>query len=495
MKHMSFEEIAVYVRGTLHDAGKFPKDFNVTGVVTDNRKIQQGNLFIPLKGNKVDAHDFIKDAFEKGASLVLSERPLTEEEALLGAYIQVESTYQALKDLAACYRRTLNIPVVGIVGSVGKTSTKEMVSAVLSQKYNVLKTQGNFNNEIGLPITLLSIQEEHAAAVVEMGISDFGEMDRLGTMALPTHVVMTNIGPCHLENLHDLDGVLKAKSEIFSHMAPGAQAFLNGDDEKLFYVRKLPEVQVYHYGLGTPFKDRKNPERKDCPGEGLDFYATKVTESGLENTRAAFGASASGAVAHQIPETEVLVPVPGMHQVSNALAAWAVGLSLGLTPEEIVKGIASVEVISGRNRFISLRDGITVIDDCYNANPVSMKASLGVLAQAKGRKIAVLGDMGELGPDERKLHEEVGQAVLDNGIDVLYTAGALSREIAGKVILSHGPVQVHPFDTRDAMIPELVKEIGPGDTVLVKASHFMEFDKVVSALCENFSCDSAVNMG
>lgn len=438
----------------------------ITGAVTDSRKVETGYLFIPIKGARVDGHDFIPAVFEQGALAVLSEHRLDEP---AGPYILVDSTTDAMKKLAAFYRRGLDIKVVGITGSVGKTSTKEMIASVLSQKYSVLKTAGNFNNEIGLPLTIFGIRKAHEVAVLEMGISDFGEMHRLAEMANPDICVITNIGLCHLENLGTRDGILKAKTECFAHMTESGTVILNGDDDKLCTQTVVNGKPSVFYGLDKAPKNAEN----GMSMVSRQIYATDVQNLGLEGMRARI---------HTLQgDFDAQIPIPGEHNVYNALAGTAVGLNLGLTIEQIAQGIASAQTIEGRTNLIH-RAGMTIIDDCYNANPVSMKASIGVLAHSGGRRIAVLGDMGELGKDERALHYSVGTAVGEAGIDVLFCAGELAEEYADAAARMRKGCDIHYFKTREELTSALCDFVKEGDTILVKASHFMEFPKVVEAL-------------
>lgn len=461
MKNMTLENIAEACHGTYYGANE-DKDIEVTGVVIDSRLVEKDTLFVPIRGEKVDGHKFIPSVFEQGAAAVLSEEPLEQP---AGPYILVTSCKDALKELAAYYRQCLDIKVVGITGSVGKTSTKEMIASVLGQKYNVLKTEGNLNNEIGLPLTIFKIKDEHQVAVLEMGISEFGEMHRLSTMANPDICVITNIGLCHLENLKTRDGILKAKTESFDHIREGGIAVLNGDDDKLATIKMVNGTRPVFYGLGKQAIEHVGTEKS--------VYATDVESLGLKGTKA---------IIHIKEEAfEVIIPIPGDHNVYNALAAASVADRLGLTVSQIKAGIDHAGTISGRTNMIQVHD-MLVIDDCYNANPVSMKASLDVLSKASGRKIAVLGDMGELGTDEKALHYGVGEYLATKEIDVLFTAGPLSKEIAKAVTDQHGSCQLHVFDDRETMTMELLDFIQKGDTILIKASHFMEFPKVVEAV-------------
>ena len=454
MKNMTLANIAKVTSGKLFLPEGFEGFENkiIAGAVNDNRKIEKDFLFIPMVGARVDGHDFIPGVFENGALASLSERELDNPK---GPYILVKDTKLALKQIATEYRQQLNIPVVGVIGSVGKTSTKEMIASVLQTKFNVLKTEGNFNNEIGLPLTICRIKDVHQVAIVEMGISDFGEMHRLGDIAKPDIVVMTNIGQCHLEFLKNRDGILKAKTEVFEHMPSNGLVILNGDDDKLVNADTLGRRKIF-YGLNNQ-----------------QISATDVMPKGLSETSATIDIDGTS--------FEVTIPLPGTHNVMNALAATAVAVELGLTNEEIAKGLGKAETISGRNNLIVIRD-VTIIDDCYNANPVSMKASIEVLGKASGRTIAVLGDMGELGADERELHYEIGEALENNHIGYVFTVGELSEEINKSLSQKNSSCMAHHYSTVDAMLEDLLPIVRGGDTILVKASHFMNFTKVVDTL-------------
>ena len=362
-----------------------------------------------------------------------------------------------MKDIAEFYLKQLQIPVVGITGSVGKTSTKEVIASVLAQKYNTLKTQGNFNNELGLPLTIFRLRDEHEMAVLEMGISDFGEMHRLAKIARPNTCVITNIGLCHLEFLKSRDGILKAKTEIFDYLQSDDHIILNGDDDKLVTVQETKGIKPVFFGVENH--------------QGI--WADKIKPEGLKGISCCIHAGEES--------FSVLIPVPGKHSVYNALAATAVGLTYGLTIEEIRKGIESLQSVSGRFHIIEAPN-YTVIDDCYNANPISMKASLDVLTDALGRKVAILGDMGELGADERKMHKEVGKHAAEKEIDVLLCVGELSKDMADAAGEVNSKTQVRHFADKEALMKELPEILEKGDTVLVKASHFMEFGEIVEKL-------------
>ncbi len=442
----------------------------VSSVVLDSRLVTEQGVFIATVGERVDGHKFIQQVFEKDVCLVITEKTPEQVEAehgvaaaCWGNYILVESSFQALKDIAEFYRSTLTIPIVGITGSVGKTSTKEFIAGVLSEKYHVMKTEGNYNNEIGVPLTLLRIRQEHEAAVVEMGISDFGEMHRLSKMARPNVCVITNIGQCHLENLGTRDGILKAKTEIFDFMAADGSVCLNGDDDKLATVTQVQGKKPYFFGLGE----------NSCE----EVYAVDIISKGLWG---------SDAVLHFTQEENTLsvqVPLPGRHMVINAAAAACVGRLLGLDFEQIASGINKVAAISGRNNLIRMPH-YTLIDDCYNANPVSMKAAIDLLQMADTEKTAILGDMFELGTNSDAMHAEVGAYAAQAGIDRIYCVGENAVHMYQAAKKAATPNQtVHHFATRK-QLEEALKEnregwIPNGNTILLKASHGMQFTELI----------------
>lgn len=464
MKGMTLAEMTNACHGIYHgDSSLLGR--TVSSITTDSRTVKQDSLFIAIKGERVDGHKFIAGCFDAGALCCISEMELPEE---THPYIQVESTLQALKDLAELYRGNLNVKVIGVTGSVGKTSTKETIAAVLSTKYKVLKTQGNFNNEIGLPLTIFRLQEDDEIAVLEMGISDFGEMSRLAKIARPDICVITNIGLCHLEMLKSRDGILAAKTEIFEYMNPDGVVILNGDDDKLVTVKQVHGNKPCFYGI----------ENKD------NIFAENVENLGLLGMRCTMK---NVQTADGITDFKTDIPVPGFHMVYNAMAAAAVGAELGLTSDEIVNGLANMKTIAGRNNIIK-SDAFVIIDDCYNANPVSMKASIDVLDSAMGRKVCILGDMFELGDNAGQLHREVGGYLGSKSIDVLIVAGELAESIAcgtKEYISSHNDAYdctVYVYPDRDTMLKNLINILRKGDNILVKASHGMEFSKVVEEL-------------
>lgn len=453
MRGLTLRHIAE-VCGGIYAGREEDLDREITAVTTDSRQAEPGGLFAAIRGERADGHDYIPSVFEKGALAVLSERELPDA---AGNYIQVASTIGALGSIAGYYLRQLQIPVVGITGSVGKTSTKEMIAAVLAQKYHVLWTAGNFNNALGLPLTVFRLREEHEIAVLEMGINHFGEMHALAQIARPDTCVITNIGECHLEFLGDRDGVLRAKSEIFDYLRPDGCVILNGDDDKLAALTEVKGIRPVFFGT-----DKKNA-----------VYADHIEKDGLNGISCLIHTGQG--------EFTARIPMPGIHMVLNALAGTAVGLHYGLTLQEIRAGIESLRPVTGR--FNTVRtELLTIIDDCYNANPMSMKGSLGVLQDAPGRKVAVLGDMGELGPDEVQIHRGVGTYAGGLDIDCCICVGPLCRSMADGIRSVNQKMQVLHFDSLDELLEKLPELVHRGDTVLVKASHFMHFEKVVERL-------------
>ena len=455
MKNMTPCRIAEVCGGIYHGT-KETGIREIESITTDSRQAAEGCLFVAVKGERVDGHDFIPSVFEKGAACVVCER---EPEHPSGSWIQVKSSLQAIKDMAEFYRKQLDIQVVGITGSVGKTSTKEVIASVLSEKYRVLKTLGNFNNELGLPLTVFRLREEHQIAVLEMGISDFGEMHRLSKIARPDVCVITNIGQCHLEYLKDRDGVLRAKSEIFDFMQPEGRIVLNGDDDKLSAVQEVKGVNPLFFGVES----------------GREIYADEIEPRGLKGIRCRIHAGEES--------FGVQIPIPGFHMVLNALAATAVGISMGLTTEQVKSGIEKLQSLGGRFHMIEKGD-MLIIDDCYNANPVSMKASLDVLKDAERRTVAVLGDMFELGENEASLHREVGVYAGEKGINLLIYTGELSSHMAEAAIRAGGCETVVHVPNLERLMEVLPRLVQGDDTILVKASHGMHFEKVVELLSE-----------
>ncbi len=418
----------------------------VTNVVIDSRNAKPGALYVPIIGENNDGHSFIASARANGAALVLSDRVLDEP-----PYIRVDNTLIALQAIAARYRKTFSVPFVGLTGSAGKTSTKDMVAAALGARYNVLKTQGNLNNETGVPLTLFSLRQEHEVAVVEMGTNHFGEIDRIAAMVQPDICLFTNIGLAHIENFGTREGIFRGKTEMLRHMRPNGNIVANGDDD---YLSTLPNALLY--GLGEHCAVRGTQVR-DCILDGMSFTANYAEQA-----------------------QRMHVPALGQHSVYNALAAVSVGLLLGMSLDEIAAGIETYKPLPGRmnvNKIVRY----TVIDDSYNANPTSVQASVDVLAKCPGRRICILGDMRELGDESRRLHEQVGEYVAAKGFDWFLCVGAESRSMFQRAA-DIAPQQTRYFETQEALLEQLPALLQDGDTILVKASRGMHMEQTVQFL-------------
>ena len=446
MKPFTLAEIAAACGGT-YVGNEDMKSAVITSVERDSRQVKEGSLFLAIKGERVDGHDYIQKCYDSGAICAICEKAPENADK---PYILVPSTLQAVKEIGRAYREKFDIPVVGVSGSVGKTSTKEMLYAVLSQKFKTHKTQGNLNNELGVPLTLLSMPEDTEAAVIEMGISGFGEMTRLAKMAQPTICVLTIIGCCHLENLGDRDGVLKAKTEMFDYAKEGAAFILNGDDDKLSTVKDVRGTKPIFFGL-----DKSNR-----------YYAENIENNGEGGV--------SCTLCFDDTRLDVTIPAIGSYMVSNALAAVAAGKLLGLSDEQLKNGVEAYKTVGSRANVINTGK-LRIIDDCYNANPTSVLASLDTLKNFEGRKVAILGDMKELGSNELALHYDTGAYAKEIGIDRVLSVGPLAKELA------RGAEDVW-FESIDALLPELPDLLKDGDTVLVKASHSMHFENIVENL-------------
>lgn len=423
----------------------------ITGVTTDSRAVSAGQLFIPLTGERFDGHAYIGSALSSGAAGCLTAR--TPETLLPGKlYVQVADTRLALKALAAWYRSRFTLPVVQITGSAGKTTTKEMVAAVLSRRYDTLKTQANFNNDIGTPLTLLGLAPQHQAAVIETGMNHFGEIRYLGEMVRPDIAVITNVGDAHIENLGNTrQGILRAKCEIFQHLSPDGIAVLNGDDPLLNTVA-LPQT-ILRCGRGENCHVRVT----DVDDRGIEGIACTVTTA-----RASYRLTAAS---------------PGSFMIYPMAMAAAIGEILGLTGEEIAAGVAAYVPTGSRMHLIRLPEGRLLIDDCYNANPQAMEEALKLLAVTPARRrAAVLGDMGELGELTVSAHRAIGVLTGELHLDSVIAIGEKARDIA-----SAAPNARWYASVDDAM-PVIRAAFTEGTAVLVKASHAMHFENIVKEL-------------
>lgn len=416
-----------------------------SSIDTDSRQVSEGSLFLALRGEKTDGHKYIPDALEKGATAVLCE----ERGAAGEPRMVVSNTLDAMHSIAAASRARWSIPFIGITGSVGKTTAKEMVAAALSGKYAVFKTPGSMNGQIGIPVSLLGMHGDYDVAVIEMGVSIFGEMTRLTNMVHPDMAVFMNIGDAHLEALGDRHGILRAKSEMLLGMKEDAVIFANGDDVLLSqadFGRK-----TVRFGLG-----------EDCAVRAADVRQ----DSEVLSCRIIAGDR----------DLRVTVPAYGNYMIYSVLAAAAVSLEMGLSDEEIARGLAAYQTIGRRSR-VERTARCTLVDDCYNANPTSNCAAIDSLSSLDGRHVCVLGDMLEMGENAAALHRAVGEYAVSHGVDLLLTQG----DLAGYIAEGAGEKGMH-FPDRTSLLRALPDMIRPGDTVLVKASHGAHFEDISEAI-------------
>lgn len=437
------------------------RDLTINGVSTDSRVDLTGKLFIPIIGERFDAHEFLPQAVENGASAILCSKK-HKKAPTNTSVILVDDTLEALQALAKSYLKEWNGKIVGITGSNGKTSTKDILTSILSAKYKVHKTQGNFNNHIGLPLTVLSMDEDTEVAVLEMGMSDFGEIEFLSKLAEPDAAIITNIGESHMQELGSRAGIAKAKLEIASGLSKDGLLVINGDEPLLIDRTK---DQNASYTIETFGFNEKN-----------DYYPTfiEMNESGSE-----FGIN-------KTEKTRFKLGVLGKHNISNTLAAIAVARKFSLTWEEIHLGMQNLEMTKMRMELLKTKNGLTIINDAYNASVTSMKAALLFAAELTGyqRKFVIFGDMLELGDQEIAFHEEIGEEVVRLQFDFLYTYGSLSKFAAVSVFEQMDSSKVQSFEDKNKLIEVLKQKVKPNDLVLVKASRGMKLEEVVNALLE-----------
>lgn len=446
MDKMTAFEAAKAMEGTATGDAAFSE------VCIDSRSITEGCLFFAIKGDRFDGHAFVAKAFEQGAAAAVCSDDVEAD----GVIIKVDDTRRALMALAAYNRSKYQIPVVGLTGSVGKTTTKDMVAYVLSSRYRTLATEGNFNNEIGLPRMCLRLDDSIEAAVFEMGMSGFGEISRLTRTARPTIGLITNIGVSHIEMLGSREGILKAKMEILEGMDKDAKLVVNGDDDMLRTVIAKYPFRTISYGI-----DR----------EDVDFKATDIVQN---------DDSISFTLSGRKKTWQIEIPVIGRHNVYNACAAFICGGLAGVTPAEAIEGLKNYVPDERRQKIID-KDGVTLISDCYNASPDSIRASLSVLRQipCKGKRIAVLGDMFELGDYAKKAHTDCGAAVAENGIDMLFALGNNAAYYIEGASDASDKVDARKYDDKDSLAADLKSVLAPGDAVLFKASRGMKMEEVV----------------
>ena len=447
MKNLTIQNLAAACGGEIH--GPVPAG-EIAAVVTDSRKILPGCLFAAIRGERADGNDYINQALGGGALCALAER--LPAEGLAGCVVLVPDTTAALQKTAGFFRGQFDIPVVGVTGSVGKTTAKEMAAAVLARKFNVHKTAGNFNNDLGVPLTLFGLTGAHTAAVVELGVSHPGDMARIAAIARPGCALYTVIGDAHLEFLKSREGVLKEKSVMNEYLPEDGFVVCNGDDPLL--AGMACRQRKITYGLG----------------KGCDVRAERVETLPSGGTRCVIAAGAR--------RFAVEIGAFGEHMVSAALAAAALGIELGLTDGEIAAGVADFVPMPGRARLLKTAR-LTVIDDCYNANPSSVALALRSLSAMPGRRTAILGDMLELGERSAALHRETGALARERGVDLVLTTGGEAERIAEGA----GEIGRH-FSDKAELIEALPSLLKPGGAVLVKASRGARFEEIVEALKE-----------
>lgn len=445
IEKISVSEIVRATGGTLI----FGENESVRSISTDSRETGENCLYIPLKGERFDGHSFFDGALKSGAIGYLTQNGEKLDGYKFG--IKVADTKKALGDIAKYYRQKFDVSVVALTGSVGKTTTKEFVASVLSARFNTVKTQANYNNDIGLPFTVFSINSKTEIAVVEMGMSNFGEISYLTNLARPDNAIITNIGTSHIEFLKSREGILKAKCEIFEGLKNGGTAFLNGDDDLLQTLSGKLEFNTVFFGI-----DNKNC---DLPAENIKLYP--------EHTE------------FEISGEKFKINLPGRHNVYNALCAYAVGKLYGMTDEEIRNGLLNYKSDGIRQSIIDI-NGAKILNDCYNSSPQAAKSAIDVLKTlSNGRKIAVLGDMAELGEMSEKYHREVGAHFAEEKCDILVTVGSMARFIADEAKKCGADEKnVHSFDNNTEVCAFLKSNLQKGDAVLIKGSHCMRMDEI-----------------
>ena len=436
----------------------------ITGVGTDTRTIRPGDLFFALKGENADGHAYVSKAIEAGAGVVISDESSLPSGTNTIA-IKVEDPLWALGDLAKYYRSLFKVRVVGITGSVGKTTTKEMLTAILEQKWKVLKNKANYNNEIGLPLTLFELDRSHEVAVLEMAMRGLGEIQRLASIAKPEIGVITNIGISHIERLGSQGAIADAKAELLGELPPDGVAILNAEDGYFEVIKDKFSGKVVSFGSS------KSADvigaRVKCLDEGQYRFVLLISGQGA---------------------LEVTLPIMGHHNVYNALAAAAAANQLGLDLPAIRAGLQTVTPPDMRMEFTRTKGGLAVLNDAYNASPASVIAALRTLQALKGydRKVAVLGDMLELGDYARKAHEDVGRALVESGVKKLIVVGKLAGSIADGAKAAGIPNNaVKSYETSAEAAKKIKSHLRAGDAVLVKGSRAVKMEAIVRALLDD----------
>ncbi len=455
MERLGIEEVIHACEATPFNCSNIPY---ITGIATDSRKLKKGDMFVAIKGERFDGHEYAEDAIKDGAAIVLSEEKLKIDIP----YILVKDTIKALHKLAKYYKNKFQIPFIAITGSSGKTTTKDMVASVLSEKYKVLKTKGNFNNAIGLPLTLFDLEHSHEICVLEMGMNSLGEIEMLAEIAMPETGIITNVGTAHIEKLKSRENILKAKLEMFTCFNESNTAVINGDNDLLQQISDKP-YKILRYGLN----------------DGNDCKAVNIVEKGEEGI--------DFEVIYQNQKERYHVPIPGMHNVYNALSAICIGRLYGLSSSQIYDGLINFKPSKMRMEIFLGKQNIKVINDVYNANPDSVMAAIGALASMKvpGRKICILGDMLELGDYSKEGHEKVGIFAAENKMDLVVAVGQMSTAIVNGAGMSKGGrIKLYSFSTNQEVIDNMKSIIRSNDTILIKGSRGMHMENIVESLRE-----------
>jgi len=457
---ISLDMVLEATRGRLLAAARATDGLSFSGVSTDSRTVRAGEIFVALQGERFDGHDFVGDAAKRGATAAIVSKPNVGVDPATGiALIQVQDTLEAMGRIAAAHRSRFTIPVVAVTGSVGKTTTKDMVAHILSQRLKVLKTEENYNNEIGVPLTALQLEPSHQVAVFELAMRGPGEIAYLARIVRPTIGVVTNVGVTHIERLGSAQAIAAAKAELLQEMGTDSVAILNADDEHSASLRGAAKGKVLTFGIERP----------------ADVTARDVTMGEM--------AASEFRIAAGNEQAPIRLRVPGRHNVLNALAAAAAALEAGATVADVRKGLESVTL--GKHRLQVLRSarGFTILDDCYNANPASMVAALEVLGQIRGdRRMAVLGDMLELGPHAAEMHRDVGREAASRGLALLVAVGDHAHHLREGALTGMTPERVIVAGDVEQCPDIILQAARPGDAVLVKASRAMALERVVEKL-------------
>jgi UDP-N-acetylmuramoyl-tripeptide--D-alanyl-D-alanine ligase len=505
MEALTIKEIAKAVEGTILTGDG---NMQITNASTNSKKLETGSLFVPIIGEKVDAHDFIPDAFENGARACFTSRhkEVTKDMNQAMVYISVKDTLEALQALGTYYRNKFNIPIIGITGSVGKTTTKEMVAAALETRYKVLKTEGNMNSQVGLPLMMLRLDSSYDIAVIEMGMSEFGEMAKLTNIARPEAAVVTNIGVSHIGQLKTRENIRKEKLNIINSFQPGSVLFLNGNDDllnEIYTESQALQTRKDAAGNSAEEKDKEYSQNFvtiDLSSEALEkFYQSKVVGFGIEDIcdyRAENIRTSEGKTYFTLRKTkvqnapdgdgeEIVLQVLGIHNVYNALVALAVSEFYHIPVSVAKEGLYNYQPIAMRGQIKEVNQ-IRIIDDSYNASPDSMKSGIQVLLEMENisRRIAILADILELGELSYQCHYDVGTYIAEQKIDEVVTIGKEAAYIAKGVQDKNSGIVTHSFSSNQEAIQYLKGQLKAGDGILVKGSRSMRTDEIVKAFIE-----------